>query len=151
MNKRIVKQRPVWHHGPPPRPGDELFTIEDIEAMSYAAKEAIVHARNEMAEEIKAAVERERDNQREIRDAENRVRPWVGQLVMSFDSPEEVYHAALSTLGVEHKKINPLLWPYLLELLPLPGSKQVDIDTRIKMVSRHLARLHAEKKREGKG
>jgi hypothetical protein len=136
-NKPIAK-RPAWHIGPPPRPGDDLGVEAIGEAMSHAAKEAIKHARDEMAKEIQAAVLRERENQRAVRVAENRVRPWVGLLSQSFDSPEEVYGETLKMLGVDHKRYHPALYRYVLELQPLPGGLRLrgpDLDRQIKFLA----------------
>lgn len=47
---------------------------------------------------VKAAVIRE---QRELREAEKAVRPYVGELAMSYDSAEQVYRAALKMRGVK--------------------------------------------------
>ena len=42
-------------------------------------------------------------SQREIRDAERKVRPYVGELAIACDSAEAVYRAALTALGLGDK------------------------------------------------
>lgn len=71
-----------------------------------------------------AAVARERQNQRAIRDAERFVRPWVGELAMDeATSPVEVYRAALDHLGVKHQGLHPDALRPIIEHTPLPGSR----------------------------
>lgn len=84
-----------------------------------AMDEAIAKAK----EETKAEMQR---NQREVRAAEEHVRPYVGKLVQAFDSAAEVYRSALTTLGVKgaDKLHVDALLP-VLQAQPLPGTKPV--------------------------
>ncbi|CCE05772.1 conserved hypothetical protein [Bradyrhizobium sp. STM 3843] len=63
--------------------------------------------------------------QREIRDAERKVRPYVGELAIACDSAEGVYRAALSAMGLgdKIKGVHASALPTILEMQPLPGSK----------------------------
>lgn len=81
-----------------------------------------------MDQAIKAAVDAAEKkavaNQREIRDAENFVRPWVGTLAMAHDSAIDVYRTALTSIGVEDAdKINDVTaMRAVLKAQPLPGA-----------------------------
>jgi len=62
--------------------------------------------------------------QRDIRDAERAVRPFVGELNMSFDSAAEVYRHALKMRGVkEAADVHESALPILLKNLPKPSSE----------------------------
>ena len=62
--------------------------------------------------------------QREIRDAERDVRPYVGDLTVACDSAAAVYRAALETLGEEDvASIHPSALKRILLKHPLPGAK----------------------------
>jgi len=74
---------------------------------------------------IAAAVKAERQTQRDIRDAERLVQPWVGQLNMSFDSAEQVYRQALKMLGVKADGIHASALKTILDMQPLPGAKRI--------------------------
>jgi hypothetical protein len=77
---------------------------------------------------IKAATDAITKKQRDIRDAEREVRPWVGDLAMAFDSADEVYKAALKIVGVENlDKIHPSAFPTLLKMHPRPGEKKSEV------------------------
>lgn len=63
--------------------------------------------------------------QKEIRDAERAVRPYVGELAMSFDSAETVLRAALKTMGVKgHDTIHASALQAVLEMQPLPNVRR---------------------------
>lgn len=64
--------------------------------------------------------------QREIRDAEEAVRPFVGALAMAHDSAEGVYRTALTALGLDEKEMKTLPLPALKAVLkaqPVPGAR----------------------------
>jgi len=61
--------------------------------------------------------------QRDIRDAERAVRPWVGDLTMAFDSGEAVFAHALKMLDVKTDGVHPSAYRTILELQPKPGEK----------------------------
>jgi len=64
-------------------------------------------------------------NQRDIRDAERKVRPYVGELAIACDSAEGVYRAALTAMGLgdKIKDVHASALPTILDMQPLPGSK----------------------------
>ncbi len=71
---------------------------------------------------INSAVKRATANavtiQREIRDAERAVRPYVGDLNMAFDSAEGVYRATLKALGVKVDGVHASALPAMLSMVP---------------------------------
>lgn len=72
---------------------------------------------------VKSANETAAKTQREIRDAERAVRPYVGDLAMAHDSAASVYRTALSSLGVKDiEKIDASAYPALLAAQPIPGA-----------------------------
>lgn len=92
---------------------------EDEEA--EAAKKA---AEDEEAEKMKgandAAIEKRAEDKamarfQAIRQAENDVRPLVGELV-AMDSAEAVYRAALDQVGVDHKGVHASALPVLVKM-----------------------------------
>lgn len=62
--------------------------------------------------------------QREIRDAERAVRPYVGDLSMAFDSAEGVYRHTLKALGVKVDGVHASALPAMLALVPKKDDKQ---------------------------
>ena len=61
---------------------------------------------------------------RAVADAETFVQPWVGHLAIAQDSAEEVYRAALATLGVEIEDVHPSAYRAILEAQPKPGTQR---------------------------
>jgi hypothetical protein len=83
-----------------------------------------------------AALENERARQREVRDAERFVRPWVGDLTIAYDSADDVYKAALEARGKPVKGIHPSAYRTILEMLPKPGTEnRVSHSSRVAMDS----------------
>jgi hypothetical protein len=79
---------------------------------------------DEMEKALRAAAEAERKIQRDIRDAERIVQPWVGNLAMAFDSDEQVYRKALKMLGVPGvDRVHASALRTILEMQPKPGAK----------------------------
>lgn len=77
-----------------------------------------------------AALKAQRDQivreQRETREAETAVEPYVGKLAMAHDSADGVYRTALGALGVDVADVKEL--PALKAILksqPIPGTKKV--------------------------
>jgi hypothetical protein len=72
---------------------------------------------------IQSAVAAERERAKGVDEAKRTVRPWVGELLIAFDSGEAVYRKALSLLNVEgaDKVKDPDALPILLKLTPRPG------------------------------
>lgn len=71
---------------------------------------------------INSAVQAATKTQRDIRDAERFVRPWVGDLAVAFDSSAEVYKHALGVVGVKVDDVHPSAFRTILELQPKPGT-----------------------------
>lgn len=70
------------------------------------------------------AIKGERTRQRDIREAEVFVRPWVGDLNLAFDSADDVYKKALELRGKKDlKSVHPSAFRSILELLPKPGTE----------------------------
>src|ERR1019366_6376975 len=87
-------------------------------AMDMVTKPAMDAA---IAAAVKTATEFATLPQREIRDAERAVRPYVGDLAMAHDSAQAVYTTALKSLGVKIDGIHPSALPTILSMQPLPG------------------------------
>ncbi|TXH35295.1 MAG: DUF2213 domain-containing protein [Rhodospirillaceae bacterium] len=92
---------------------------EDEEKKDMVTKPAMDAA---IAAAVKTATEKATQTQREIRDAERAVHPYVGNLAMAHDSAEGVYRTALKMLGVEVKDVHASALPTILKLQPVPGS-----------------------------
>jgi Uncharacterized protein conserved in bacteria (DUF2213) len=93
-------------------------------AMDAAIAAAVKLAKDGNAAAVKLATDEAIRIQREIRDAEQAVLPWVGALALSFDNAEAVYRQALKNLGcktAESVKELPAL-KAILELHPKPGA-----------------------------
>lgn len=87
---------------------------EDKQAMDEALKKV-------RAETEAAVIKRMRD----LRDAENFARPWIGDLVMAQDSATDVYKIALDTLGVKvGEDVHPSAYRHILQAQPKPADKQ---------------------------
>jgi hypothetical protein len=63
--------------------------------------------------------------QREIREAEREVFPYVGELTQAFDSKDQVYAQALRMRGVDPAAIHPSAYPALLAVQPKAGAPQL--------------------------
>lgn len=90
-------------------------------AVTEATKKADEANKVAMDKAIKAAADGASKMAKEIRDAENDVRPWVGNLAMAHDSAEGVYRTALGALGVEHDGIHASALKTILHMQPKPG------------------------------
>lgn len=74
---------------------------------------------------VRLATDSAAKNHQEIREAERVVRPYVGELVMAYDSAEAVFRGALDALAVEHDDIKEVAaLKRILEMQPVPGVKQ---------------------------
>jgi hypothetical protein len=86
----------------------------DKKAMDRAISTAVKGAQDEM-----------RRTQREIREAEEDVRPYVGKLAMAHDSAADVYRTALGALGVKDvEKLHTDALRPILKNLPIPGTER---------------------------
>lgn len=72
---------------------------------------------------VTTAVLQERKNQKAIREAMEIVRPYVGTLAMDAETAEDVYKGALTALSINVKDVHPSAYKTILELQPLPGTK----------------------------
>jgi hypothetical protein len=97
---------------------------EEDDDMNQDNKDLVT--RPAMDEAIKAAVadaeKRAKATAKEVRAAENAVRPWVGELAMAFDSAEAVYRKALNLLNdPDADAIHASALPAVLRRTPRPG------------------------------
>lgn len=73
---------------------------------------------------IATAISTEQKRNADIREAENVVRPWIGNLVMAQDSAEDIYRLALDSLGVKNKGLHADALRPILEAQPKPGASR---------------------------
>jgi hypothetical protein len=72
---------------------------------------------------VRTATDNANRTQRDIREAEELVRPYVGKLAMAHDSAAGVLRTALGALGVKDvEKLHPDALKPILLALPVPGS-----------------------------
>lgn len=99
---------------------------DDEKMVTPAAMDAAI------ATAVKAAELKAIRTQREIRDAEKAVRPYVGELAVACDSADGVYRAALKVLGyAEADKVHASALPSILALMPKPGARAPYSEARI--------------------
>ena len=89
-------------------------------AMDAAMRDAVRQAAKDAET---AAIRR----MRAVADAETFVQPWVGHLAIAQDSADEVYRAALATLGVDIGGIHPSAFRAILEAQPKPGTQRARV------------------------
>lgn len=80
----------------------------DKKAMDTAIAAAVTHTRKQMTAANEA---------REI------VAPWAGKLPIALDSADDIYKAALDTLGVKVDGVHPSAFKAILEAQPKPGDR----------------------------
>lgn len=89
----------------------------------YVTREAMDEA---IATATKAAVKQTLTTQREIREAEEVIRPYVGKLALDeAQSPTDVYRKALVSMGINTSGIHPTAFRAILEAQPKPGGKNI--------------------------
>jgi hypothetical protein len=98
--------------------------VEPIEAAKDQTKtpQPDLVTKSAMDAALKAMQSTMARTQREIREAERAVFPYVGELTMSFDSKDQVYATALSMRGIDPKPIHPSAYPALLAAQPKAGA-----------------------------
>lgn len=98
---------------------------ENKDMVDKGAMDAAIQAASDAtARRVTAEV---RATERAIRDAETDVRPYVGELAMSFDSAEEVYRHALGMLKVpEAKTIHSSALPTILHMQQKAGARPAE-------------------------
>ena len=101
---------------------DPYETKRKVNAMTGAMDAKAVETK--IAAAVKVAADQATKVQRDIRDAERDVRPWVGELSMSFDSGEQVYRHALKMLKVDGaEEVPAAALKTILKLVPQPGAR----------------------------
>lgn len=102
-----------------------------------------------MDEAIAAATKTATDSattiQRGIREAERAVAPWVGTLAMDAASGDDIYRAALTSLGVTVDGVHPSAFPALLKLTPKPGEQSVSARKPVLAFDAAAAKSFAER------
>jgi hypothetical protein len=103
---------------PPAQDDDNMKEMVEKPAMDAAIAKAV-------ADTTAAVTAKVTKGQREIREAERKVRPYVGELAIAYDSAEAVYRAALTALGIGEKikDVHSSALPTILELQPLPDRR----------------------------
>lgn len=79
---------------------------------------------------------------REIRDAERAVKPYIGEVTKAFDSASEVYKSALEALKVDIKDVHPSAYPAMLRMLPVIGEKKPTPQANMGMDSSQVSNFH---------
>jgi hypothetical protein len=104
----------VDNNAPPALDEDKEKEMIDKPAMDAAIAKAVADTTAQVTK-----------NQREIRDAERKVRPYVGELAIACDSAESVYRAALTALGLGEKikDVHASALRTILEMQPLPDNR----------------------------
>lgn len=102
---------------------DPEDTNKGDKAKDRKAKDEDMPIKKEVEKAMDEAITGERQRQRDVREAERFVRPWVGDLVIAYDSAEDVYKAALEARGKATKGIHPSAYRSILEMLPKPGTE----------------------------
>jgi len=87
-------------------------------AMDNEEKEKDMVTKTAMDAAIEDAVKKERVRQGKIREAFDAVAPYVGRLQIAADSADDVYGAALKSLGEDIKDIPPAAFPHILKHYP---------------------------------
>jgi hypothetical protein len=112
---------------------DDMGDDEECEKMTKKAMDEKIKA--EVTKGMKIAHDEATRTQREIREAERKVRPYVGELAMAFDSAEQVYRAAIKMMpGISPEtrraidNVHASALPLLLEQQPLPGARTRAVD-----------------------
>lgn len=93
-------------------------------AMDAAMRDAVRQATQQAAKDAETAAIR---RMRAVADAETFVQPWVGHLAIAQDSADEVYRAALATLGVDIGGIHPSAFRAILEAQPKAGTQRARV------------------------
>lgn len=116
--------KPEVGKGPPGK--DKKFG-KDKNMAKDAVTVDVMEAR--IAQRVKLAQDETAKKMRALNEAEKKVRPWVGELAMAFDSAEDVFKHALKTVRPDMKleNVHPSAYASMLELLPKPGDKIVTI------------------------
>lgn len=112
---------------------------EDEESKDMVTKKAMDAA---IAKSVRLAQDEMRQSQREIHEAEEIVRPYVGKLAMAHDSAAEVYRTALSSMNVDLDGVHPSAFKAILKSQPLPGSQQQNPSKIVAMDAKGVNSFH---------
>ena len=106
-----------------PKPGGKLVgdsekddNVEDKPLNKAAMDAAIEKVRKDTIDQVTKS-------NREVREAERAVRPYVGEVTKAFDSAADVYKSTLEALKVDITGVDPSAYPAMLKLVPVPGAK----------------------------
>ena len=77
-----------------------------------------------------------------VRDAERAVKPYVGELAMSFDSAAAVYRHALNAIGVDVKDVHSSALPAILKMAPKPSVRPELVAQDGKTVAKSFEERH---------
>jgi hypothetical protein len=116
---------------PPPFAGQPLVggKMRGKDKRGMDSRQPVLVTEAAMDEKIKLAVDAERRNQREVREAYEAVRPWVGTIAVALDSAHAVHRTALEMLGHRGlEKIHPDAYLPILQAKPLPGRERAERD-----------------------
>jgi len=103
---------------PPALEEDTEKEVVEKPAMDAAIAKAV-------ADTTAAVTKKITQSQREIREAERKVRPYIGELAIAYDSAEAVYRAALTALGFgdKIKEVHSSALAAILDMQPLPDRR----------------------------
>lgn len=107
-----AKEPPV---NKPPETSEDGKTMSD-EAITKAAMDSAIE------DAVKVATDSANKRASEIRTAEREVRPYMGELAVSYDSADAIYTAALEALGIKTEGLHPSALRPLLLHQPKPES-----------------------------
>lgn len=110
--------------GTPANKGPVDSKAKDAEMKNMVSPKAMDAALAKAKAETTALVLK---TQREIRDAEHAVEPFIGKIAVAQDSAASVYKLAFDALGVKVEGVDPSAYPAILALVPKPdaGKKPV--------------------------
>lgn len=101
---------------------DKKTKAKDEEVTEKVSKKAMDAA---IEKRVKIAKDEMLKTQREIREAEEVIAPYVGKLAIACDSAADVYSQALIAMDVDIEGIHPSALKAVLKAQALPGSKTV--------------------------
>ncbi|MBI1213634.1 MAG: DUF2213 domain-containing protein [Alphaproteobacteria bacterium] len=110
--------------GAPVAAADKEGEEEEKEKTEMISKEAMDAAIKQARTDTLAAAKADfAKTRREIGDAERAVRPYVGELALTFDSATDVYRHALKALNVDVNGVHESALPAILAAQPVPGAR----------------------------
>lgn len=109
---------------PEPQPGKERI-VKDKGAKDMVTKSAMDAA---IKANVKIALDSAARAQRDLRDAERFVRPWVGDIAMAHDSADGVLRTAISTLkpDLDLTDVPGSALKAMLQLIPIPSKSRAE-------------------------